>query len=256
MILKNQNKRIEISSSILNDVYDTGNKSVTIVGKKNCCAEFLNKKLEPTDLINTSVITAKDSKYHPFQLGGRLQTITLVNTKTNQIYDFNGTGKNLNTPSEVNQVIVLFKSFTSGFPEMYFTEMEINVVNNDIEIIISNLPYNVEIFEVNLATSNGDFYFGEVESNPVFYPYQYMEDGIYDFTLKSTDLNTNGFVSETKCIAILDDIKCLIPNNIINNKNTISHLIYQSIMNVNDCNCMCEDMCNLYNSLIEEVKWT
>lgn len=254
MKILNNNKKLEIHSSILDNINDS-NYKITLASKKNCCKEETVKILSTADLEGQGIskIFLNGDIYFPGKDAG-INSITFKNSN-NITYTFPLAANQFYLKDNATEIISAYNTWKLLDNNFKDTKIQVYSVSNNSVIEISNLKFGFEILDTSFYYTGNTNFKGEITNNETFYPFDFIGDGIYSFTLKSENLTTGSTITETGCIAVLDDIKCLIPNVLIKNKNSLAHLLYQSIIDVQDCNCMCEDMCEIYNSLYEEVRW-
>ena len=254
MKILNNNKKLEIHSSILDNINET-NYKITLSTNKNCCKEVTTKVLTPEDVQSISKLFLNGDTYYPGKQAS-LTNLSFKNNKDNTFLSFSPS-----TPNNliVNQTDIInnYNTWKLTVPNSVFKNTSISVSNvaNNTTITISNLKTYIDLFSSVCSYIGNSSFSGEITNYGAFHPYEFIGDGIYSFTLIGENLTTGSKTTETGCIAVLDDIKCLIPNVLIKNKNSLAHLLYQSIIDVQECNCMCEDMCDIYNSLYEEIRW-
>lgn len=253
MKISNNNKVLEIASSLFDNIGDA-NYKISISSDKNCCKDTSTKVLSISDLQGGSQIFLNKSSYFANK-DVSMTSFTIKNTNNNNEFSFYPTsGSNVIGTNSLD-IINQYNTWKLLNDDLKNTTITIIANSNNYTITITGLKLGFIISDSNMSFIGNNNFKGEITNNDTFYPFSIVGDGIYSFTIESEYLPTGSKVIEKNCIAVLDDIKCLIPNVLIKNKNSLAHLLYQSIIDVQDCNCMCEDMCDIYNSLYEEVRW-
>jgi len=80
-----------------------------------------------------------------------------------------------------------------------------------------------------------------------------LQDGVYTVTVK-TEYSNQTIVTETACVLVDCDLKCHIVEKVAKDPFTDAHLTYYIIKEgAENCECSCEDMCELYRQLLTEL---
>jgi hypothetical protein len=250
MNLSKNKQNIFIESNLLDNVGST--YKINMTSTKNCCQ--VSEKIIVQEHINSSsILTIKDNKYYPTAVATKLSTINFLLNGTSYLFQLT-TLNNLYT--QITNIIDAYNLWKLSHPDFSNSIMTITNVNRVITITITNLHSGTTINTSTFISDTNTIYNGEIENKSKYLIAPYIGDGVYKFKLSLENLITGSKQTEEACITILDDIKCLIPENLVKNPKSMAHLMYYTLNQNVDCNCICDDLCLLYNNLIEEIKWT
>jgi hypothetical protein len=102
--------------------------------------------------------------------------------------------------------------------------------------------------ETGLFGSGGNLYL-----SPQVMGLDAFTDGIY--TIKITLTEPNGaYEEETSCFFMDCTIKCKVAEKLSTlTTDSLVHIMYQALLDANNCACQCEEMCKLYEKLLVEL---
>lgn len=270
-------KFLEIDSDIVNQEMLEGRDApkIELSIKKNCCSNTIktleNQTVASTDIIDNNFGWKLDFSTILYS-NNIIKNIYVQNITTGEVIGLNTGDITLdnayfNTNNELSNTD---KTTLNTKLDAYFDTLLFEYVGSKLYMSLESnnifIPFAIEYHNTLESVFEYFYFIGEnsiiINNNKLYIKPTFfsngLTDGIYTVNIKIINPD-NSYLIQEICIFVDCNIKCQIAqllDKLIKDDVTTNnlYLIHYALINASNCGCNCEEMCDIFKYLTEELK--